>query len=162
MNKIFYLGRIAKIKDLETLDKALFNTNIKADAIGPIEKGYNPEFKNIEIKPPIYDLKKKIKQIDKYHIFILPSKREAMPQALLEAMARGKIVIASETDGAKEIIESGKNGFLFEIGNPFELRLLIFTVLNYSNEVIKEIEKEAIKTDRKFQINKLMEKWEKL
>jgi len=69
--------------------------------------------KNVRILPPIYDLKQKIGLIDKHRIFVLPSKREAMPQVLLEAMSRGKLVISSKTDGGKEIIWDNQNGFLF-------------------------------------------------
>jgi glycosyltransferase involved in cell wall biosynthesis len=161
-NGILFLGRITPLKDLDILDLALENLKIQAIAVGPIEKNYNPNFKNIKINPPIYDLKEKIAEIDKCEIFVLPSKREAMPQALVEAMARGKIVIASETDGANELIEHGKNGFLFPIGDSFRLRtLLIFAKVLQSHQ--KEmISDEAIKTAERYNINKLIKGWDNL
>jgi glycosyltransferase involved in cell wall biosynthesis len=48
-------------------------------------------------------------------IFVLPSLWEALPIALLEAMAMGKAVIATNVDGAPEIIEHGQNGLLIDL-----------------------------------------------
>lgn len=45
--------------------------------------------------------------------FVLPSRSEAMGRVLIEAMSFGKPVIGSDVGGIPEIIEDGKNGFLF-------------------------------------------------
>lgn len=50
-------------------------------------------------------------------IFVLPSLWEGLPIGLLEAMAMGKTIIASNVDGTSEIIEHDKNGWLVEINN---------------------------------------------
>jgi glycosyltransferase involved in cell wall biosynthesis len=50
---------------------------------------------------------------------------ENMPLAVLEALARGKAVIASRAGGLEEIIQDGENGFLFEAGNRRELGKII-------------------------------------
>lgn len=140
---ILFFGRIAPIKDLETLIKAfrlLNDKDISLDIVGP----YEPEYKSkimklirqsnikgiITFHPAVYDLNKKIQLFDKHSLFILPSKREGMPQALIEAMARGKIVISSKTDGGKEIIKDGKNGYLFDIGDEKMLAEKIKMALN--------------------------------
>jgi len=54
-------------------------------------------------------------------IFIFPSLSEGMPNALLEAMACGLPVIASNIGGVIDILEDGKSGILFEAGNVLEL-----------------------------------------
>ncbi len=48
----------------------------------------------------------------------------------LEAMAKGKPVVASNIGGLKEIIISNKTGILFETGNFFELSEIINTLLD--------------------------------
>jgi len=50
-------------------------------------------------------------------IFVLPSLWEGLPIGLLEAMAMGKAVIASNVDGTSEIIKHNENGWLVEIDN---------------------------------------------
>ncbi len=47
-------------------------------------------------------------------LFVLPSYREGMPRALLEAMSMGLPSIATNIRGCREIIIDGQNGYLFE------------------------------------------------
>lgn len=47
-------------------------------------------------------------------IFVLPSLWEGLPIGLLEAMAMGKAVIASNVDGSKEVVKHELNGLLIE------------------------------------------------
>lgn len=54
-------------------------------------------------------------------IFVLPSLSEGFSIVLIEAMASGLPVIASNTTGINEKIENGKNGFLVESKNPDEI-----------------------------------------
>ncbi len=49
-----------------------------------------------------------------FDIFILPSKKEGLPYALLEAGLAGLPVIATDLPGNRDIIESGVHGFLIE------------------------------------------------
>jgi glycosyltransferase involved in cell wall biosynthesis len=50
-------------------------------------------------------------------IFVLPSLWEGLPIGLLEAMAMGKAVIATNVDGTKEVVRDQVNGLLIEAGN---------------------------------------------
>jgi glycosyltransferase involved in cell wall biosynthesis len=50
-------------------------------------------------------------------VFVLPSYREGIPRAVLEAMAMGKPVITTEAAGCKETVVHGENGFLAPVGN---------------------------------------------
>jgi glycosyltransferase involved in cell wall biosynthesis len=54
-------------------------------------------------------------------IFCLPSLYECFPLAILEAMASGLPVIASDISGIPETIIHGKNGLLCQPGNSSEL-----------------------------------------
>lgn len=49
--------------------------------------------------------------------FCLPSKNEGMPMSVLEAMSFGAIPLATPVGGVPQVIDDGKNGFVFEIGD---------------------------------------------
>jgi len=50
-------------------------------------------------------------------IFVLVSCREGLPRAVMEAMAAGKPVVASNVRGNRDLVEHGKTGFLVELGD---------------------------------------------
>lgn len=61
-------------------------------------------------------------------LFILPSRSEGTPAALIEAMASGLVCIATNAGGMPEVIVDGKTGFLFERENTDELAEKIMLV----------------------------------
>ncbi len=50
-------------------------------------------------------------------VFVLPSLWEVLPIALLEALASGSPLLASDAGGNPEIVENDKNGYIFEKAN---------------------------------------------
>lgn len=162
--EVLFLGRIAPVKDIHTLLKAAsVLPNNSFSIVGPVESSYQKELSNsltlsnVKLYPAVYDLKEKISIIDSHHLFVLPSKREAMPQALLEAMSRGRVVISSKTDGGKELIRHGENGYLFEIGDSQELANLI-------SQGLKDVKvgKQAKEDAKQFAWDILISKYESL
>ena len=86
-------------------------------------------------------------------LFILPSKQEGLPVALMEAMASGLPVIASDIRGCRDLIDSGKNGLLIcpETGQIIsaiqKLRAMKQTRRNFSEcglEIIKQYDQEKV------------------
>jgi len=66
----------------------------------------------------------------KASIFAFPSLKEGMPKAVLEAMATGKAVVASDISGMDEIIDNGFNGVLVRPRNASTLGDTITALLN--------------------------------
>jgi len=62
-------------------------------------------------------------------IFVFPSLQESFGLVLLEAMAAGKPVIASDIGPIREIVRNGVEGFLTTPKNPHELAEKIITLL---------------------------------
>ncbi|MBI3615065.1 MAG: glycosyltransferase family 4 protein [Candidatus Omnitrophica bacterium] len=65
--------------------------------------------------------------------FVVPSLREGFGLALVEAMAAGKPVVATNNGGPSEIIENGKSGLLVPPAHPEELAQALLTLLKDSN-----------------------------
>jgi glycosyltransferase involved in cell wall biosynthesis len=54
-------------------------------------------------------------------VLVLPSSQENSPIVIVEAMAAGIPVIATNVGGVADLLEDGKTGFLFKIGNIEQL-----------------------------------------
>lgn len=174
-NKILYMGRVSEIKNLEIVINALHyikDKKIIFQIIGPCEDKYLQKLKEIakkykienrvKINNTIYNYNEEIKELDSARFFILPSLSEGMPQVLVEAMARGNVVIASNNKGNCDLITDGKNGFLFKNNNFKDLAGKINKILIMKKEELTKVKKEAKKTSEQFSWNKIIEKIEKL
>jgi glycosyltransferase involved in cell wall biosynthesis len=62
-------------------------------------------------------------------VFALPSVREGLPQALLEALASERAVVAARIDGVLELIQDGVTGLLVPPGDPAALASAIVDLL---------------------------------
>ncbi len=54
-------------------------------------------------------------------VAVLPSYREGLPKALLEAAASGLPIVTTDTSGCREVVNDGLNGILVPIGDPIKL-----------------------------------------
>jgi glycosyltransferase involved in cell wall biosynthesis len=63
-------------------------------------------------------------------LFVLPSLWEGLPTVIMEAMASGVPVIATDISGTRELIKPGRTGWLTEPGNPKDLAAAILEALD--------------------------------
>jgi lipopolysaccharide/colanic/teichoic acid biosynthesis glycosyltransferase/glycosyltransferase involved in cell wall biosynthesis len=63
-------------------------------------------------------------------LFVLPSHREGMPRTIIEAMASGKPVVATDIRGCREEVVNGLTGLLVPVKNPAALAAAIVCVLS--------------------------------
>jgi glycosyltransferase involved in cell wall biosynthesis len=93
----------------------------------------------------------------------MPSSREGMPNALLEAMACSPSVIVSRLEGITDwVITDGKNGLLFDPSIWDELGRAINRILN-DNALAESLGKEARMTVvDKFSIDRVSAEYLKL
>ncbi len=152
---LIFFGRLSPEKGIDVLIEALSKTDHRLKIIGA-----GPEYNNIKSRIKKLKLTGRVKltgpkygdqlksEIINSSAVILPSIwPENMPYSLLEAMALGKIVIASNIGGMPEIIKDGVNGFLFEPGQSDDLSAAIhklsgadkFSITNNAVNTIKKI-----------------------
>lgn len=155
-NYILFAGRLSKIKGITYLIQAFseisnnYDTALLIIGSGPDKKMLKKmvALNNIENKVHFIPMvEKNILQeyLSKCSVFVLPSLFECMPVTLLEAMASGKPVIASNIPGPRDIIKHGYDGFLFEKKNIDELKKYLEFCLS-DEKSIRKIGNNARKT----------------
>ena len=89
---------------------------------------------------------------------ILSSLYEGLPNVLLEALSLKKFIISSNCPtGPKEILDNGKNGFLFTVGDYLQLSQMILLYKNKKKFCIsmkRNSQKKLIRFDYKINLNK--------
>ena len=63
-------------------------------------------------------------------VFVLPSRSEAFPNGVVEGMAAGLPVVASNVGGIPELIEHGRNGLLVPVGDDEALASALVTLID--------------------------------
>lgn len=144
-NEVFSVGMISRMtlqKDFDTLILAFKKLNLDNQNITISIGGDGPEKERIlgfidkeGVGKTINYLgllnqSESIKFYQNLDVFVLSSKSEGMPMVILEAMACGIPVIASNVNGSNFIIKDNINGLLFEMGNVEELASKILLLKN--------------------------------
>ena len=76
--------------------------------------------------------------ISKANCIVLPSYREGMPRALLQACSMGRPIITTNVPGCRDVVIHNKNGFLCEAKNSKDLTDKMINFINLSlSEKIK-------------------------
>lgn len=169
--KLLSVGRISKIKGFDLVIHAI--SKLKNIDLTYTIVGDGPESKNLETLKVRLGLEKKVflsgiksknelREIYRSSdIFILPSHNEGMSNALLEAMACGLPVIVTNAGGTIELINHGKNGFIFPKGNIDELVKCLSILINDENKRL-ELGINARKTAEIFSWKMIASEFKKL
>lgn len=136
------VGRMTDAKDFQTfLDSARFILHERSDTTflavgdGPLLGTYVSQISDLEktyIKFVGY--KSNVEEIiQASDICVLCSPSEGVSNFIVESMALGKPIVASNTGGTPEVIISGVNGYLVQHKQPVELKTKILNLLNDEN-----------------------------
>jgi glycosyltransferase involved in cell wall biosynthesis len=100
--------------------------------------------KNVQFLGPL-DRPQAIACLERAAVVVCPSRDEAMPITILEAMALGKAVIVTDVGGVNEWIHDGSNGLLVPPENPGALASAIARCIADEN-LIRDLGKAARRT----------------
>ncbi|MGC8906673.1 MAG: glycosyltransferase family 4 protein [Desulfomonilaceae bacterium] len=125
-DSVLFVGRIAPEKNLDLLLEALASLPARLRIIG--EGRLRPTLQNrfsylddrVTWEGTVAH-RELPRFINEAATFVLPSRYEGHPKALLEAMACEAAVVGGDSPGIREIITHGENGLLCEL-KPFSLR----------------------------------------
>jgi glycosyltransferase involved in cell wall biosynthesis len=166
--KIGYVGRLSPEKNLETLILAFadFRRSINSTGrlllIGDGESRASLEQLVAKLKigraVNFIGFRTNIKPfLSTFDVYVLPSNVEGTPISLLEAMAAGKAIVASNLPSINEIITDGKDAILFNPNNVEELTEALLKL--YARvELRKRLGSNAQKTVTRYDVDKVFEK----
>lgn len=172
--KFVFYGRVIKEKGIEKaielvnrLNKEGYNCYL--DVYGQVTEEYlkslqenfadNVKYKG-EIKP---NSKDEYEVLSQYDVFLLPTEYpgECLPGALIDAYIAGLAVVVSNWTYAKEYVNDGKNGIIFEYKNYEEMYKRTKEMID--SKKIQQYKEESLKLSQMYKIeNNLKEFKEKI
>jgi glycosyltransferase involved in cell wall biosynthesis len=159
--KILFIGRLTRIKGLDVLLRAaseLRNVSVIVAGEGECRDELEQLARNLSVNASF------LGRINASHrrfllsscdAVVIPSRvlnngrTEGTPVVCLEAMAAGRVVIASRVGGLTEVMRDKQNGLLFDQEDVEALREKIQTVLE-NNDLRQNLEREAIQSSLEY------------
>ena len=140
--KFLFVSRIVKDKGVEELISAIKilkerHDNIEFHFVGGSSQAYEnrvKEWHDMELITYHGHVKNILPFYEMMHCLVHPSYHEGMANVILESAACARPCIASDINGCKEGIESGRTGYLFEVKSSAAIVDTIELFLTLSNE----------------------------
>lgn len=143
------IGRLERRKGHDDLLRAARHLHERAEGVAPqiVVVGDGPERNSLEklasglglgddvrFTGTVADVRPWLAAMD---VFVLPSLEEGSPNAVLEAMASARPIVATRVGGIGELLEDGRTGWLVPPRNPTVLAGAIASVLNAPDEAAR-------------------------
>lgn len=122
---IGYIGRLTPGKDIMTLLKAFSKLDLTKTRLALVGDGEQlQELNEIVAVMGLSNCvrffgfqKNRIEFLRGFDVFVLPSRSEGIPRCLMEAMAAGVPIIATDIEGCRTLIKDNITGMLFQVGD---------------------------------------------
>jgi glycosyltransferase involved in cell wall biosynthesis len=167
---IFSAGRLSEQKGFTYLIEAAALLRKKRDDLvfivsgeGKLESELKKQTKNAGIDNSFFftgfcaDIFPSLKGCD---LFVLASLFEGMPNVVMEAMAMKKPVIATDVNGARELMVEGKTGLIVPPGNPEALAHAIETIIDNHNMLLELGKSGFERVNREFTMSAMVDNLE--
>lgn len=166
-NVLLFIGRLAEKKGLDYLIKAMPeivsknpNTSLMICGDGPLRKESEEHVKKMNLEKFVrfagyVNSKEKMDYLSLSDTLIVPSivtqsgDTEGLPVVILEGLAAGKPVVASDVSGIKDAIKDGQNGFLVKQKNSDQIAEKVLELID-KQELATRFSNSAIKTAKEY------------
>jgi len=88
-------------------------------------------------------------------VFVLASYHEGMPRTVLEAMSVGRPILTTDTEGCRETVVEGKNGFLVPVKSVEGLVEKMYWFIENSNRLIEMGFESRLMAEEIFDVHKV-------
>jgi glycosyltransferase involved in cell wall biosynthesis len=168
---VFWAGRLDRVKGLPVLIRAFSGLTRKTPAHlllagdGPLRTSLERLVDKLGIASMIRllgsrsDVPSLLKMAD---LFVFPSRTEGLPNALLEAMAAARPIVATDVAGNRDLIAHGRTGYLVPYGDTHALEEAMRELLTnrtLANRLGNQAFEEA---DRNWRIELTFDRYESL
>jgi glycosyltransferase involved in cell wall biosynthesis len=162
---VVYIGRLARVKHVETLIKAICIVKEHNPYIRAVIVGDGPEKDKLEKLSKKLNLVKNIDfagyQTDvwdwynKSKLSVLTSEREGFPYSVVESLSCGLPVITSKCGDVCDLIKDGYNGVLINDNWDYHSFAEAITKLLQNPQIISKYSTNALKTLEKMDMDKV-------
>ena len=172
-NTILYIGSLKRVKGVDVLIKAFSSLNHNFKDLNLTIVGDGEERKRLKEMIHVQGLDSVVKDLVyvPYHlvknqlsnalVFVLPSRSEGLPNVLLQAMAVGLPIVATQVGGVPSLIKNGENGLLVPADNPEELYNAIKRILQ-DHHLAKKLRVNSRRTAEEYRVEKIVNSYEEL
>lgn len=151
--RCIYLGRLDRQKGIDRLEKIIRRCKAEGMPVSwrvvgaaIIDGAPRQEVAGVAVTPPVHAAQALADHMQWADILILPSRYEGLPLVVLEAMSLGCVVIASDVGAIGEVIETGRNGFLFDQQNMVDATVETLGHLLAEPHALDAIQSQALAT----------------
>jgi len=96
-----------------------------------------------------------------FDVFILTSRRKGLPKAVMEAMAAGLPIIATDVRGNRDLVKSGENGYLVPIDDVEQTAIAVEHLID-SEDLRRSMGEKSKELVKQYDLQRVLEKMEEI
>jgi glycosyltransferase involved in cell wall biosynthesis len=161
IRKFIFVGRAERRKGILELNQAITfliqqKHNFEFEFIGPVPEQLKLKHPNIIYHGEIRDKQRIQTILKKQDVLVCPSWSEGFPNVILEAMASGLAIIATDVGAVSELVNSN-NGWLVQAFQQKELEQALISAITENNLMDKK-KNSFLLIEKKFNWNQIIQK----